>query len=347
MKNLYSYIRFFLSTRNKGRLSQFTIRTGLKPTVNKKANSPFNKGIVVFSADFEMAWAFRFSKALSYKAVVKGIKERENIPVLLALFEKYNIPVTWATVGHLFLDSCKKNEEGVSHPEMPRPAYFENRNWKFNSGDWYMHDPCTDINYAPAWYASDLIDKILSSPVGHEIGCHTFSHIDFTYRNCPKPLADAELDACIKLAAYKGIKLKSMVFPGGTLGNFETLKEKGIICYRKPGKYHIDIPQIDKYGLVAIPSSLGLDKDPYGWTKEFHLNMIRAFLEKTAKYKMVCHFWFHPSMDQWYLENVMPEILKIVSEYKNSSQIQVKTMYELVKIYFECHQGTETQRNTN
>ncbi|MDN5345653.1 MAG: hypothetical protein PWQ73_150 [Petrotoga sp.] len=333
MKNLYPSIRILLSPKNRGRLSYFIIKTGLKPSVNKKANSPFDKGIVVFSADFEMAWAFRFSKTISAKAIDKGLEERKNLPVLLTLFEKYNIPVTWATVGHLFLNSCLKNEVGLPHPNMPRPAYFENKNWRFNEGDWYMHDPCTNFKTDPAWYASDLIDKILSSPVGHEIGCHTFSHTDFTYRNCPKSLADAELDACIKLAEEKGIKLKSMVFPGGTLGNFETLKEKGIICYRKPGKYHIDIPHIDKYGLVAIPSSLGLDKDPYGWPKEFHLKMIRNYLEKTAKYKMVCHFWFHPSMDQWYLENVMPEILKMVAEYENSSEIQVKTMYDLAKIY--------------
>ena len=76
---------------------------------------------------------------------------------------------------------------------------------------------------------------------------------------------------------------------------------------------HIDLPYIDSFGLVAIPSSLGLDKDPYGWSKEFHLKMIKKFIEKAAKYKLVCHFWFHPSMDKWYLENVMPDVLNLVS----------------------------------
>jgi hypothetical protein len=122
-----------------------------------------------------------------------------------------------------------------------------------------------------------------------------------------------------------------MVFPGGTFGNYESLKEKGFICYRKPMKYHIDLPYIDPFGLVAIPSSLGLDKDPYGWSKEFHLKMIRNYLEQAAKHRLICHFWFHPSMDLWYLENVMPDILKMVSEYRNDSRIQVKTMGEVAE----------------
>lgn len=340
--NIYPKFRSFLSDKNKGALTRFLIETGLKPRVNHQADSPFKRGIVVFSADFEMAWAFRFSKTKHKEAIKKGLEERENIPVLLDLFKRFNIPVTWATVGHLFLSECKKGSNGLPHSEMPRPEFFENRNWSFNSGDWYQHDPCSDYKTDPAWYASDLIDLILASDVNHEIGCHTFSHLDFSYKNCPKLLADAELDICIKLAAGKGITLRSMVFPGGTHGNFESLKEKGIECYRKPMKYHIGLPYIDPFGLVAIPSSFGLDKDPYGWSKEFHLRMIRNYLDKAAKYKLVCHFWFHPSMDLWYLENVMPEVLKLVANYRDPSKIYVKTMGQVAEEFKKL--TAETQR---
>lgn len=340
--NIYSYLRSLLSDKNKGRFSKFLILSGLKPKVNLKANSPYRKGIVIFSADLEMAWAFRFSKTKHKEAIKKGLDERANIPVLLDLFEGSNIPVTWATVGHLFLSECKRNHNGLAHPEMHRPAFFENRNWSFNTDDWYQHDPGSDFKTDPAWYASDLIDKIISSGVNHEIGCHTFSHLDFTYQNCPKPLADVELDYCITLAAKKGVTLRSMVFPGGTHGNCESLVEKGITNYRKPMKHHISLPYIDPFGLVAIPSSLGLDKDPYGWSKELHLKMIRNYLEKAAKYRLVCHFWFHPSMDLWYLENVLPEVLKMVANYINSGRIEVKTMGQLSKEFKEL--TAETQR---
>jgi peptidoglycan/xylan/chitin deacetylase (PgdA/CDA1 family) len=340
--NIYSKLRSFLSDKNKGLLTKFLITSGLKPKVNRKAESPFKKGIVVFSADFEMAWAFRFSKTKKREAIKKGLEERENIPVLLELFQKHRIPVTWATVGHLFLSECKKDPNGLTHPALPRPGYFENRNWNFSSGDWYQHDPGSNILNDPAWYASDLIEKIINSDVKHEIACHTFSHLDFTYMNCPKTLADAELDECIKHASKLNINLRSMVFPGGTSGNYESLVERGFICYRKPMKYHIDMPSIDKYGLVAIPSSIGLDRDRYGWTREFHLKMIRTYIKKAAKRRLVCHFWFHPSMDRWYLENVMPGVLKMVDNYVGSSKIEVKNMGQLAEEYKKI--TAETQR---
>jgi peptidoglycan/xylan/chitin deacetylase (PgdA/CDA1 family) len=340
--NIYSKIRSSISTKNRGTISKLLIQIGLKPRVNRKVVSPFKYGIVVFSADFEMAWAFRFSKTLQSNAIEKGLEERENVPTLLDLLEKYNIPVTWATVGHLFLDHCKRGANGLAHPEMPRPVFFNNSNWNFSSGDWYGHDPCSNFTEDPAWYAYDLIDQIIGSKVNHEIGCHTFSHSDFSYQKCSKALAAAELDACIKLASEKGVTLKSMVFPGGTLGNYESLKEKGITCYRKPMRFHIDAPYIDSHGLIAIPSSLGLDKDPYGWSKEFHWKMICNYLEKAAKYKLICHFWFHPSMDKWYLKNVMPEVLKMVVNYKDSYKIEVKTMGQLADEYKKL--TAETQR---
>jgi len=330
-----------LSDKKKGSLTRFLIETGLKPKVNRRTDSPFNKGIVVFSADFEMAWAFRFSKTLQSRAIKKGLEERENIPVLLQLFQEYRIPVTWATVGHLFLSGCTKGSNDLPHSEMPRPEFFENRNWRFNSGDWYQHDPCSDYKTDPAWYASDLIDLIIASDVNHEIGCHTFSHCDFTYKNCPKSLADAELDKCLMLAANKGIMLKSMVFAGGTSGNYESLTERGFICYRKPMKYHLDLPSVDKHGMVAVPSSLGLVKDPYGWSKEFHVKMIRNYLDKAIKYKLVCHFWFHPSLDGWYLDNVMPEILQMVANYRDTSRVEVKTMGQLAEEYIKVTGKTQ------
>jgi peptidoglycan/xylan/chitin deacetylase (PgdA/CDA1 family) len=324
--NIYSGIRSILSNKNKGQLSKFILLTGLKPKINKEIVSPFNEGIIVFSVDFEMAWAFRYSKTLASKAVEIGLKERENVLTLLDLFDKYQIPATWATVGHLFLNDCLKDEQGIAHSKMPRPEHFENYNWIFKSGDWYDHDPGTNVISDASWYAPDLIEQILSANAGHEIGCHTFSHLDFTYKNCSKVMADAELETCRKLANNKGIRLRSFVFPGGTFGNYESLKEKGFICYRKPMKNHIDLPYKDSYGLTAIPSSLGLDKDPYGWSKDFHLKIIRKFLEKTMKYKLVCHFWFHPSMNNWYLDNVMPEIVKMVGEFRDKGMLRVLTM---------------------
>ncbi len=121
---LYSLIRSFLSGGSRGRLTRFLYVTGLKPRINRRARSPFTAGTVVLSADFEMAWAFRFSRTRGAEAVEKGMLERKNVPLLLAMLEKHNLPVTWATVGHLLLHECRRGDDGRAHPEMPRPRFL-------------------------------------------------------------------------------------------------------------------------------------------------------------------------------------------------------------------------------
>lgn len=329
MRNLYAWIRRLLPSGMKGYLTALLYLTGIKPTVNKKVKSPFNKGIVVLSADFEMAWAFRFSKRKRNLAEETGLQERNNVPGLLSLFEKYRIPVTWATVGHLMLDSCQRGSDGLPHQEMPRPPYFENKNWLFEQGDWYDADPCTDYKSSPAWYAPDLVAQITGSEVHHEIGCHTFSHIDCTDKNCPSGLLEAELKMCIDIAREKGIQLKSMVFPGGTLGNFSMLQTLGFTNYRKSLKYHIDLPVIDQFGLVQIPSSFNLEKPKDNWSANFCIRIATAFVKKAAKHNLVAHLWFHPSMSTWYLENVLPGVLGFLRKMEDENKIEVLTMEQL------------------
>src|SRR5438132_13123768 len=64
------------------------------------------------SADFEMSWAFRHHP--KEVARDRGQRERENIPHLLQIFERCAFPITWATVGHLFLESCTRLPNGLA-----------------------------------------------------------------------------------------------------------------------------------------------------------------------------------------------------------------------------------------
>ena len=83
--NLYSKIRKVLSKKNQGKLSSFLIKFGIKPSVNTRVKSTFNTGIAVFSADFEMAWAFRYSKPkrTSSKNGIKGKEPFQRFLVYL------------------------------------------------------------------------------------------------------------------------------------------------------------------------------------------------------------------------------------------------------------------------
>src|SRR5260221_6530533 len=58
------------------------------------------KGVLCISIDLELLWG---RKDLDHsKFIKKTQKERTIIKRLLALFDKYNIPVTWAVVGKLY-----------------------------------------------------------------------------------------------------------------------------------------------------------------------------------------------------------------------------------------------------
>ena len=94
------------------------------------------KAAVVISADLELAWAWRYSKKSDDPKVLalqKAHQTRQNLPPLLDLFDQFNVPVTWATVGHLFLEECGRTN-GRAHSDLPRPPYFENEFWRYAAG---------------------------------------------------------------------------------------------------------------------------------------------------------------------------------------------------------------------
>ncbi len=297
-----------------------------RPTaVSDIQNRDFSaKSTFIISADFELGWAFRYSKQNPYPEKISQ-RARENFSFLLKIFEDYSIPITWATVGHLFLKVCKKGE----HDWMHRIPYFENRNWLYNKGDWFDCDPYTNWNKAKTWYAPDLIESILKSKVKHEIGCHSFSHIDLTYNNCPQEVADDEVKACVNAAREWGIKLQSFVFPGGTYGNFEVLKKYGFTSYRRTLKYELMSPFTDRNGLIVIPVSTGLGNNNLGWNSEYFIKRYKKYIDRAVKTGTVCHFWFHPSIDEWFLHNVFPEILRYADEKREEGKLWIGTMNQL------------------
>ncbi|MCD4828957.1 MAG: polysaccharide deacetylase family protein [Candidatus Cloacimonetes bacterium] len=277
------------------------------------------RGALLFSADFELAWAYRYSKTCN-DPLGMAQRTRDNFPALLKLFETYDIPVTWATVGHLFLRSCNR----VDHDWMRRIPHFDDH-WRFTSGDWFDHDPGTDWKRDPHWYAPDLLEAIFASPVDHEIGCHSFSHMDFSDRNCPPEVADDEIKACVETAREWGIELKSMVFPGGTYGNVEILKKHGFTNYRRKSQCVLHYPYIDEMGLVVSPSK-GLGDNEFGWSHDYMIKNLCSHIDKAIKTRTCVHFWFHPDIDSWFLATIMPSLLRYAASRRESGDLWIATM---------------------
>lgn len=305
----------------KSLLRYIAYRTGLRPTINKRPPNywdKIDKPILVISADFELIWGWRFTRLNGGSshglAVNKAKQARENFPKFLKIFEEYKIPTTWATVGHLFLDSCPCN--GKPHVDLPRPPYFENEYWRFVKGDWFDGDPCGSSENNPYWYAPDLVNKLISTTISHEIGCHSFSHIPY-FNSFPEELVARDLQECTQMADRFGIELKSFVFPGNFVGHRKILKKYGFISYRSSTKFHLDYPFIDNFGLVSIPDGLCLElpgdfKDVNKW-----IDVLKVFIDRGIKYKTVISLWFHPSCDPVNVDSVLPEILSFVNERKD------------------------------
>jgi peptidoglycan/xylan/chitin deacetylase (PgdA/CDA1 family) len=327
MKKQYKKLRKYLSVKQKGNLSRVSHFVLNKPFVKRDNIDPkkkfpnYERGGLIISADFEMAWAWRYTKT-NADFLQKGRIERENMPKILKILEDYDIPITFATVGHLFLENCKRG----AHDWMRRIPHFDDH-WSFTHGDWYDHDPYSCYKEAPEWYAPDLIRSILDSKTVHEIGTHTFSHIDFSYSNCPQEVADDEVKACKITAETYGVTLESIVFPGGTWGNIETLKKHGFNIYRKKNNFDLAYPYRDMHGLLVTTSSGSLEYNlHYGWTPDYYLNRLKKYVDKAIKLNSLVHLWFHPSIEPYILDRLFPPFFDYIRKLRNKGVLWIGTM---------------------
>tara|TARA_Y100001968_G_C19452398_1_gene769605 strand:- start:5578 stop:6885 length:1308 start_codon:yes stop_codon:yes gene_type:complete len=299
--------------------------------------SPFYnnyKGCLVISSDFELNWGGRFSNSLNRDNY--GFRTRLIFDHLIEILDLHNVPVTWATVGHLFLESCQKGNS-LAHERMSRPTdFYKNKNWVYGNGDWYSHDPCTNLSLNPEWYGRDLIDKLLNANVNHEIGCHSFSHIDFSSKTTDAQLVDCEIKECIKLANDLSIKLKSFVFPGNFEGHHDILCDYGFTSYRGYGGLDTVIYPEKKHGMWNIHQSLIIKPSDKDILKE-----VKIHFDSSVKNNGVCHLWFHPfELNQSFLEDEFTSILDLINEYRPNMWI---TTMEKLADYMENRQNLQVQ----
>ena len=181
-------------------------------------------GAFVISLDFELHWGVRDHERPHgpYRRNLLGA--RKAIPRLLELFQRYDIAGTWAIVGFLFAASP---EERRRFEPVLRPSYYD------KSLDPYAeplgHGEADD----PLHFAPSLIGLIRRTP-NQEIATHTFSH-----HYCREPgqtveSFKADLNSAIAIAAYCGIRLRSIVFPRNQVNPdyAQAVLDAGIICYR-------------------------------------------------------------------------------------------------------------------
>ena len=182
-------------------------------------------GTLIISLDFELFWGMLDVCPLEkYQDHVLG--GRKAIPELLALFQKYGVHATWATVGYLFARSAQEAasffpEEGL------RPAYDDPA---LNSYAEFSRIGEAD---APCFFAPSLIDLVAGTP-GQEIGSHTFSHYYCKEKGQTAEQFAADMTAAKAIAAKYGYPLTSAVLPRNQCdpAYIRVLRDLGFAAYR-------------------------------------------------------------------------------------------------------------------
>lgn len=317
----------------KHQLNKLKFALGLDPKIEQRNDyekyiPEGYKSVLIIYADFELAWAWRFSKGIQdviefSKKLAK--KERENMPAILDVCDEFNIPVTWATVGHLFLNNCNKIE-GKPHHDIKRPNYFTNNYWEFIKGDWFDADPCSNYKVDDCWYCPDLIELILSKKVRHEIGCHTFSHLDCTDVNCSPEIFNSDIDACKSAAKEFNVEFSSFVHPAHTIGNLDALAENGFTSYRTDYGNTLGYPRLFKNKLWEFKSTWEFVSFN-DWSVNYHIKRYKEILTRSVKSKTVCVLWFHPSIDKRFVTEIMPAVFKNFDNMRNDVYITTASEY--------------------
>jgi peptidoglycan/xylan/chitin deacetylase (PgdA/CDA1 family) len=307
------------------------------PGERRSDDAAATPGTVVVSVDAELGWGHHDLPSPPPERIEYA---RTGWIRLLSLFEEFDLPATWAVVGHLFLDDCDRR-----HPGHPAPdGWFERER-----GEW--------ADRPELRFGDGLVERIDDSGPAHEVGCHGFSHVILGDDDTSHDLAAAEVR---RAAAAAGRSFDSFVFPRNAVGNRTALADAGIRCYRGPAPLErfadtparpaakvvrgllgsappLVTPSRDDAGLVNVPASLYLFSfegpvrslaaaavgDPV-------VRRARRGVDAAAATGGVLHLWLHPNnlVRERHARRVRA-VLAHVAARRNAGDVVVETMREV------------------
>lgn len=277
-------------------------------------------GYFVISLDFEIYWGVRDIVSIEgYKENLLGV--RRAIPAMLELFRKYNINATFATVGLLFFEN--KNEMLAGLP-YKIPKYV---NKDLSPYEGHFDTVGNNETVDPFHFAPSLIQMVKDQ--GQEMGCHTFSHYYCLEEGQTIEDFKEDLDAARRVAAKKGITMKSFVFPRNQYNEayLDICKQQGITSFRgnedsvlfsaknfgKNTKFRRPFRLMDAYinlsGNNCYDEKKMLASDPVNipasrflrpWSSKLaafdglRLKRIKNSMTYAAKNNLMYHLWWHP-----------------------------------------------------
>jgi hypothetical protein len=319
----------------------------------------------VFSLDAELAWG-TFDIGGHRYLRDDYLRTRGEARRLLALQDRYNIPSTWAFVGHLMIDSCERCD-GTTHADVLRPRY----DWY--PRDWHHLDPGTNVKQDPLWYGTDMLEWVMKTQVRHDIGSHTFTHIIVGDPACTREIALSQFRKCVEVHARYGLKLDSVVFPRNKVAHLDVLRELGIVSYRGPEQswyqklsgaayragHLIDntlavepptypLEGLADRGLVNVPGSMFLL--PTNGIRKMVPSRSRRRqalrgLRRAAERGEIFHLWLHPVnlACSPIMPQILEEVFQEVDELRRQGRMIVRTMADMARDILQIQKGRKAE----
>jgi peptidoglycan/xylan/chitin deacetylase (PgdA/CDA1 family) len=291
-------------------------------------------GSVVVSVDAELGWGHH---DLPDPPTDRIEGARAGWSHLVDLFDRYDVPATWAVVGHLLLDDCDGRH--VDHPA-PEGWFARER------GEWRSRP---DLRFGRG-----LVEDLRTADADHDVGCHTFSHVEFGAPDTSRELATAEIRESLAAARDRDLDLRSFVFPRNSVGHRSVLAAGPFICYRgvspisprgrlRPlrklsralrGHPLLVEPVVDERGLVNVPASLYLFGFE-GWLRSAAERVVgdpvvrqaRDGIEQAVHGDGVFHVYLHPNdLTEPRDRRRVERVLAAIADRREDTDLTVETM---------------------
>jgi Polysaccharide deacetylase len=244
-------------------------------------------GSLTISIDLELAWGV-WDHLTPEDVRLAESAERPICAALIDLFDRHQVPATWAVVAALL--------DEASSAARPGPK--------------------------ACWFAPDIIERLRRNVAGHEIASHSGRHIYFDAASAPDAREDLEFAQSVHRT--HGLAFDSLVFPRGAAGHLDIVADVGLRVFnaadvgwversRKLGRRVgqianladklLPVPPapgtVERNGeLIHIPKSMllmgrnGLRRfvmPPVTRSK------LRTGLRRAQETGGIFHLWFHPS----------------------------------------------------
>jgi peptidoglycan/xylan/chitin deacetylase (PgdA/CDA1 family) len=315
-------------------------------------------GIFNISLDFELHWG-RFDKMTldAQDSRTYFLNTRALFPQLIELFTRYQIHVTWATVGMLYNRNAAEWEQ---HKPALLPTYnrraVSSYAWSVDNGFMEPEDP---FHFAP-----QLIGLFENNSL-FETATHTYSHYYCQEPGQTPEQFRADLSMAITVASKRGHTLRSLVFPRNQFNasyltvcaelGIETVRSNPPVWYwdantpetilkkvfRTGDAYSSllgnKVVALDQIDLKQHPLQLPASRLYRAWTSKSsllnQLKMRRILKEMTfaARTEGYYHLWWHPHNFGFHPKECLQELEVILRHYQKLQQqygFQSLTMLE-------------------